>query len=216
MPDMSSSSSAVPSWSLVDDSSPPKPDNAECTATTSPLASSTVTAESAASVLRREAPTRPEPMMAGTTRCTGLWSGCPARLAGLASRDKTGDVRKQYHFWPGERRFDAWDVDRLIALSSGLPVKEVALDSIREVDTDYWFKIGPVEPTVRQIVDQMRLVQEVDLSYPIILGVDGQLMDGMHRVARAILDGHTTIKAVQFTEQPQPDYRDCSPHELPY
>lgn len=32
---------------------------------------------------------------------------------------QTVHMRKQYHFWPGEKGLDAWDVDRLIALSSG-------------------------------------------------------------------------------------------------
>jgi hypothetical protein len=32
---------------------------------------------------------------------------------------------KQYHFWPAEQGFDAWDVDRLVELSRGLPVERV-------------------------------------------------------------------------------------------
>jgi hypothetical protein len=124
-------------------------------------------------------------------------------------------VRKQYNFRPSANGLDAWDVESLIAASSELPVRDVALDSIADVDTDFWFKFGPT-PTVRRIIDQIRLIQEVDLSYPIILGADGRVMDGMHRIARAILDGQVTIKAVQFLEEPEPDYRDCSPEDLPY
>ena len=111
---------------------------------------------------------------------------------------------------------DAWDVDRLILLSEGLPVKEVALDSIGEVDTNYWFGYGPNVPTVRRVVDHFRLIQEVDQSYPIILGSDGRVMDGMHRIARALLDGHASIRAVQFKVQPDPDFKNCSPDDLPY
>jgi hypothetical protein len=125
-------------------------------------------------------------------------------------------VRKQYHFWPGEHGLDAWDVDRLIQLSRDLPVLEVALDSIEEVDTDFWFKYGPEAPTVRRIMEHMRLVEEVDVSYPIILGVDSRVMDGMHRVVGAMLDRRSTISAVQFDVQPEPDYRNCSPTDLPY
>lgn len=124
-------------------------------------------------------------------------------------------MRKQYSFRPGEHGLDAWDVDNLIRAGADLPVTEVALDTIGDVDTDYWFKFGPV-PMVRRIVDQVRLIQEVDLSYPIILGSDGRVMDGMHRIARAILDGQTSIRAVRFVAEPEPDYRDCSPHDLPY
>jgi hypothetical protein len=124
-------------------------------------------------------------------------------------------VRKQYSFKPGEQGLDAWDVDNLIRCSVGLPVEEVAVTSIHEVDTDYWFKFGPV-PTVRRIIEQLRLIEEVDVTYPIILGSDGRVMDGMHRVARAILEGRSTIRAVRFRFEPEPDYRNCLPGDLPY
>ena len=129
---------------------------------------------------------------------------------------RMGVVRKQYNFWPGELGLDAWDVDRLIELTKDLPVKVVTLDSIRDVDSDYWFKYGPVLPTVRSIVDHIRFVRDVDPSYPIILAADGRVMDGMHRVAKAILDGEATIRAVQFEIDPEPDYWNCTPDELPY
>jgi hypothetical protein len=125
-------------------------------------------------------------------------------------------VRKQYNAWPGEQGLDAWDVDRLIRLSRDLPIDDVSLDAITEVDSDYWFGYGPIVPTVRRVVEHMRLISEVDLSYPIILAASGRVMDGMHRVARAILDGHSTIKAVRFVSDPEPDYRNCSLEDLPY
>lgn len=115
-----------------------------------------------------------------------------------------------------ERGLDAWDVDRLIELAKDSPVTVVALDTISDVDTDHWFQYGPVSPTVRRIVEHARLIQEVDLSYPIILGADGRVMDGMHRVAKALLEGQATIRAVRFETDPEPDLRECSPDELPY
>ena len=124
-------------------------------------------------------------------------------------------MRKQSTFRPGADGLDAWDVDNLIGASSDLPVREVALDSIADVATDYWFNFGP-PPTVRRLIDHVRLIQEADLSYPIILGSGGRVMDGMHRIARAILEGHSTIKAMQFVDEPEPDFRDCSPEDLPY
>ena len=74
-----------------------------------------------------------------------------------------------------------WTSSSKPALISG---QRGPVDSIADVDTDFWFKFGPT-PTVRRIIDQIRLIEEVDLSYPIILGVDGRVMDGMHRIARA-------------------------------
>jgi hypothetical protein len=121
-------------------------------------------------------------------------------------------VRKQYHFQPSAAGFDAWDVDRLIQLSSALPVRQVALDSFWQLDTVYW-----TEPfTVRTFADHVRLVQAVDPTHSIVLAGDGRVMDGMHRIVRALLEGEQTIAAVQFEVTPEPHYRDCQPDDLPY
>jgi hypothetical protein len=125
-------------------------------------------------------------------------------------------MRTQYHFRPGRSGLDAWDVHRLIQLTVDFPIREVDLDEIWELDSVYWFNDGDEVPTVRNMVDHFRLVNDVDLSHPIILGSNGCVMDGMHRVVRALLEGHQTIKAVQFEVDPEPDYRDCRPRDLPY
>ena len=111
---------------------------------------------------------------------------------------------------------DAWDVDRLIALSANLPVENVGVDSIGEVDSIYWFDGELHPPTVRAVVEHVRLIDEVDTSYPIVLGPDGRVMDGMYRIARALLDNQPTIRAVRFRELPDPDHRDCVPNQLDY
>jgi hypothetical protein len=124
-------------------------------------------------------------------------------------------VRKQYHFSPGEQRLDAWDVDRLIELARSLPVEYVAVADIPELDSAYWFNEWQI-PTVRSVVEHYELIRDVDPSYPIILGPDGRVMDGMHRIARAVLDGRPTLPAVRFEVLPDPDYRNCEPGELSY
>lgn len=125
-------------------------------------------------------------------------------------------MRKQYHFWPGERALDAWDVDRLIRLSKDLPVVDVPIAQIWELDTPYWSVPGSGPATVNEVITHMRLVRDVDPAYPVILGTDGRVMDGMHRVARAVLEGRTTIRAVRFAELPRPDHRGVRPEDLPY
>ena len=104
----------------------------------------------------------------------------------------------------------------MIELAAGLPPKDVPLASIRELDTTHWFGAHDEPITVRVIVDHARLINEADLSFPIILGADGQVMDGMHRVARCLLEGRPTVSAVQFVEQPEPDFVDVLPADLPY
>ncbi len=125
-------------------------------------------------------------------------------------------MRKQYHFWPADNGFDAWDVDRLIELSRGLPIEPVAVESIAEIDTSYWFDGSAEVATVRKVVEHTTLIIEADLSYPIVLGHDGRVMDGMHRIARALMEGRAEIEAVRFPAPLEPDYRSCQPHELPY
>ena len=125
-------------------------------------------------------------------------------------------MRKQYFLSPADGGFDAWDVDRLIAMSAGLPVEEVGVESITELDTAHWFQ-GPDQPaTVRAVVEHIALVDEADLAYPIILSPDGRLLDGMHRVAKALLEGHQIVCAVRLTEMPPPDFLSCRPGDLPY
>ena len=123
-------------------------------------------------------------------------------------------MRKQYYFRPSSRGLLAWDVDRLVRLSSSLPRKRVRLTEIRELEEDW---CGEDErPTWRAMVEHMRLIEAADLSFAIILAANGAVMDGMHRVAKAALQGHDGIEAVQFSEDPEPDHVGLGPNELPY
>jgi hypothetical protein len=122
---------------------------------------------------------------------------------------------RRYSYWPGERGVNAWDVERLIALSADLPVEEVDIARVSAIDSGDWFNTSSDEPGLRGVVEHTRRFDDVDLGHPIILGADGRVMDGMRRVAKAILEGRSTIKAVRFRVEPDPDYRDCDPEELP-
>jgi hypothetical protein len=105
-------------------------------------------------------------------------------------------------------------VDRLVELSSSLRRKRISLSEIRELDEGLF---GDDErPTWRAIVEHMKLIEQADLTFPIILSASGAVMDGMHRVAKAALQGRDAIDAVQFVEDPEPDHVDLGPDELPY
>ena len=124
-------------------------------------------------------------------------------------------MRKQYYFRPSDRGFKAWDVDRLVALTKNFPRLEVALSDLRELDEAFpTNEKGDV--TWRNVVGHMALIEAADAAYPIILAANGDVMDGRHRVAKAMLAGQATIEAVQFPNDPDPDYVNVYPHELPY
>ncbi|MBF5006583.1 hypothetical protein ISG32_20220 [Diaphorobacter sp. NR2-3-3-1] len=123
-------------------------------------------------------------------------------------------MRQQYHIRHDAEGSRIWDVHGLVRLARDLPVQRALLSDIRELDEPYWFDAH--HPTTREIIDHMRLVQQTDLAYPIILCPDGRVMDGMHRVCKAVLEGGTDIAAVRLPTMPEPDYRNVSLDSLPY
>lgn len=125
-------------------------------------------------------------------------------------------MRKQYHFRQSSQGLMAWDVDHLLVLAADLKAQEIPLESICELDEPYWYETGGLIPTCRSIADHMCLVQAADLAYPIILCPAGRIMDGMHRVVKALAAGSTTISAVRFAKMPAANYVGIAPDDLPY
>jgi len=123
-------------------------------------------------------------------------------------------MRKQYYFRPSNQGLLSWDVDRLVELTRDLPRKSVFLTEIRELD-EAWFGDGE-RPTWRAMIEHIRLIEQADLAFPIILSANGDVMDGRHRVAKAALQERLVIEAVQFAEDPAPDHVGLGPTDLPY
>jgi len=125
-------------------------------------------------------------------------------------------MRVQYHFRLSPQGLCAWDVHRLVDLSRTLARERVALSAIRELDEPYWSNECTQQLTCRQIVEHAHLMLECDPAFPVILSSDGRVMDGMHRICRALLDGQSEIEAVRFLQDPDPDYVGVNPEYLPY
>ena len=124
-------------------------------------------------------------------------------------------LHQQYHFRKSDKGLLAWDVLKLIKMTKGFEVVQVALSDIRELKEVYWFGLG-APPIMEDIVQHAKQIFEADISYPIILCPEGRVMDGMHRVCKASIDGHKFISAVRLTELHKPDYVGKQPDELPY
>ena len=125
-------------------------------------------------------------------------------------------MRKQYHFRTIDNKLYAWDVDNLISLTKELKIENIDLSKIKEFEETYWYNEEGDSPTCKSITEHIKLVNEADLSYPIILCPDGKLIDGMHRVVKANLLDLKTIKAYRLAKLPQPDYINVNPDDLPY
>ena len=119
-------------------------------------------------------------------------------------------MRKQFHFRPGPSGMRAWDVDRLVELTRDLVPIMVPVAEIHELNESYWGQM-----TVRDVAEHARFIQEADLGFPVILSSDGRVMDGMHRAAKAWLEGKSHIAAVRFSVDPEPDHIGLGPDDLP-
>jgi len=125
-------------------------------------------------------------------------------------------MRKQYHPKRCRDGVRIWDVDRLVELAEELPVRRIPLADLWELDEVRWFDDDRHRPTPRALLEHIRLVLEADPSFPILLGEDGRVMDGMHRVMKVALEGGTEIAAKRFEVDPEPDYMDVDLDDLPY
>jgi len=90
-----------------------------------------------------------------------------------------------------------WSVARLITLTSGMDVMDVPLKHLNVYNT--YEKI-----TLREMVTHINAVNNACLDYPIIMDEDGEIMDGRHRIMKAMINGNESIKAVRFDINPEP------------
>lgn len=126
-------------------------------------------------------------------------------------------MRQQYHSKRTEKGTLVWDVNKLIALVQDLPVIDVPLNEIKELDTAYWHEEGGWrKPIARDLALHAKLIYESNLDYPIILDSEGGIIDGMHRCCKALVLGHKTIKAVRFKKDPEPHFVNPEWSDLPY
>ena len=127
-------------------------------------------------------------------------------------------IRPQYHIRPSPQGPLAWDVRKLIAYAQALQLQPrlVPLSAIAELDQRYRFSEPGDEPTPRAIAQHMRLVEAADTAYPILLDAEGRLMDGMHRIVKAVLAGHSHIAAQRLPHTSAPDYINVDVDSLPY
>lgn len=99
-----------------------------------------------------------------------------------------------------------WYIDRLWTLAAGLPEEELPIDQVRQLDEVTWFsERWGVRPTCRLVIEHCKRILDADLSYPVILDPRGYVLDGVHRIGKAMLAGQSTVRAVRIRIMPPPD-----------
>jgi len=107
----------------------------------------------------------------------------------------TQQVGDKYHVWYTENLWEA---------AKDNPVILVEIESLKHLDAVCWFD-DRFPATLRNVVEHFVRMEKADAQYPIILDPNGQIFDGAHRVAKAMANGQTKIKAVKLKEIPAPD-----------
>ena len=92
-----------------------------------------------------------------------------------------------------------WSINRLWQYAAALPVEMIPLSEFAETLEE------TLTLTKREMAEKVRRIMDADLSCPIIFSARGWLMDGSHRVMKALSLGYTEIRAVRFQQDPPPD-----------
>lgn len=102
------------------------------------------------------------------------------------------EFRRDNNVWRAETLY-------LFAKAKEYPVLDLPLWAIDLSDEPFESR------NIKQFIENVKRVNDCSLEYPVILDDNGQVADGYHRLCKAILEGHETIKAIRLEEMPTPD-----------
>lgn len=89
-----------------------------------------------------------------------------------------------------------WRVSRLLKLTENLKAFKMPIKHLNI------YNLYPEINTTIGFVDHVKRVNSADLSCPIILDDEGYVMDGRHRIAKALMKEKKNILAVRFEKTP--------------
>ena len=99
-----------------------------------------------------------------------------------------------------------WYIDRFWQLAEGLPTEDLVVEKVPVLDEVCWFsERWGKRPTCRAVIEHCQRILAADMSYPVILAPNGDVLDGVHRIAKAMTHGQATVKAVRLSKMPPPD-----------
>ena len=93
-----------------------------------------------------------------------------------------------------------YNIHACILLATDIDVEEIP---IRHIDRS---SESPCDDTFMSFVSHVKSVVDADTTKPILMNEFGAVIDGRHRIAKALLDGDETIKCKQFLTDPPACY----------
>jgi len=123
------------------------------------------------------------------------------KLRNEGSNFKPLDACEQKHIYEGK----TWLVRSLLEYAQELSAFEKPVEELRALTLNSSYPGFVNSPTYLEMAYHMKVASMATFDHPIILGEDGRIMDGHHRVLKALMEGRDTIPAVQFVIDPEPD-----------
>jgi len=94
-----------------------------------------------------------------------------------------------------------WYADTLIKAAKGLPVKSMPINN-KLLDTKIHWQLK----TFFDLKSHMDRMNKAELKYPVIVGPKDHIVDGYHRLMKAIQLNKTSIKYVKLDKMPPHDF----------
>lgn len=120
-----------------------------------------------------------------------------------AKRNKLKPVRFANHTplegYYNDGHGNLYSVARLIDMCKDLEPFDAPLQAF-DLSSPIW-----QDYSIFDLAFHVKAVNDADLSYPIILDWNGSIADGRHRLIKALVLGHTTIKCVRMYWKPEAD-----------
>lgn len=102
-----------------------------------------------------------------------------------------------------------WKAVSLIEAAKDLPIFQFDISTISLDEVIRWKLVN-----VRDYVNHYQRVCKAELLNPLILRSDGYVMNGWHRIIKAISVNLKHLPAKQFKVDPEPDFKANEPPEL--
>lgn len=100
---------------------------------------------------------------------------------------------------------NTYSVDMMMAYvnTHKVPIQRINIEeNLWQIEQPVWGDYSPSDvlrnPSKKKYAENIGRIRDADLSYPIFLTGKGQIIDGYHRVLKAIQKGEKTIKAYVF------------------
>jgi len=106
---------------------------------------------------------------------------------------------------------ESWNVETLVEAAKDLPIIEYEL-----TNESYDKSLNWTLDNVSDFICHMKRVEDCDINVPIILRADGVVMDGRHRIVKAMALGLRVLPARQFVVDPEPYHRYHKPANVGY